>query len=102
MTKDLHTGELSSSVGQSDTFISHTDILLNVHSDIPLPTNMGWVTMTSNIRPMPHFTTSLSPPVLESTNQYDVLHDMTDSDLDTGAAVPRIVQLAKRPASSSS
>ncbi len=36
-TKDLHTGELSSSVSQSDSFILHTDTLNNAHSDIPPP-----------------------------------------------------------------
>ncbi len=41
-------------------------------------------------------------PVLKSTNQYDVLWDLTDTSLDTGAADPRTAQLAKHSASSSS
>ncbi len=73
-TKDLHTGELSSSVGQSDTFTC-TDNFIYVHLDIPHPPRVGVVTMTSNIRPMCQFSTSLPdrPPVLELTNQYGIL-----------------------------
>ncbi len=72
-TKDLHTGELSPSVGWSDTFISCTDILNIAHSNIPPPHDEGQV-----------FTTSIPdrPPVLESTNRYDVLQDLTNESLD--------------------
>ncbi len=90
MTKDLYTGVIPSSVSRSDTSFLHTDNLYNAHSNIPPPHDEGAVFVT--------FTSW--PPVLESTNQYDVLRDNELMPIDTGAAVPRFVQLAKRPASS--
>ncbi len=63
-TKNLHTGERSSSVGRSDTFISHTDILPITHLNIPPPHDEEQVFMTSTTDP---------PSVSESTNQYSIL-----------------------------
>ncbi len=93
-TKDLNTGELSSSVSQSDIF-PYTDTLSTMHSNIPPPHVSGWA-----------FTTSTRPsPVLESTNRYSILliEDTNDSSLGNDAWVVRAPpKLTKRPASNSS
>ncbi len=93
-TKDLHTGERSSSVGRSDTFISQSDTISIVHSNIPPPHVLGQACTTST-RP---------PPVLESNNQYSILpiEDTNDSSLgnDSDCQSPS-TKLTKRLASSS-
>ncbi len=84
--KDLNTGVIPFPIGQSDVSFLHTDILSITHSNIPQPPCAGSVLMTS---------ISDHPPVLESMNQYDVLLDLTNDSVDTGAAVPRTAQPAK-------
>ncbi len=95
MTKDLHTGEPSSSVGRADTFISHADTLSIAHSNIP-PPHVSGRAFTTSTRP---------PPVLESNNQYSILpiEDANDFSLETDDRVVRAPpKLTKRRPSSSS
>ncbi|PBK85103.1 hypothetical protein ARMGADRAFT_1087771 [Armillaria gallica] len=61
---DLNTGVPPSRVGRSDASFIQTDIL-PMHSDIPLSSRAG------------------QHPVSESTNRYDILRDMTDTDKPT-------------------
>ncbi len=93
-TKDLHTGERSSLVSWSDNFISHTDILLNTHSNIPPPPALGRVSMTSPTD---------RPPVSELNNHYSILpiEETNDSSVDD-RVVRAPPKLTKCPASNSS
>ncbi len=115
MTKDLSTGVHVSSTGQSFSLgedgtsiedvssFNFIDILYNTHSDIPPPDEGRVFSMTLNIRPTRHSTTSILHPVPESMNQYSILlvEDTNKFSLDdAGCQSPP--KPTKRLASSSS
>ncbi len=89
MTKDLYTGAHLSSTGQSYSLSLVTPVLFTTHLNIPM----------TSVAPALNVTSMTSTPVLESMNRYNVLMDNNKMPTTTGAAIPRIAQLAKRSVS---